>query len=64
MAKNDLRVWGVWDPIISRLEYLSQSYGDCQHIIKLFNKAHRVGCEVVRFDLSPLYRDEKNKVFK
>ena len=58
MRKNDLRVWGVWDPQISRLEYLSESRGNCEKILKLYQAAHRVGLEIVRFDLCPLYRDK------
>ena len=57
MLKNNLRVWGVWDRVISRLEYLSESQADCRNMIKLFEKSHRSGVELVRFDLSPLYYD-------
>lgn len=57
MVKNNLRVWGVWDRVISRLEYLSESQSDCRNMIKLFEKSHRSGVELVRFDLSPLYYD-------
>lgn len=57
MRKNDLRVWGVWDSVISRLEYLSESQSDCRNMIRLFEKSHRKGVELVRFDLSPLYYD-------
>ena len=57
MLKNTLRVWGVWDKVISRLEYLSESQSDCRNMIKLFQKSHRSGVELVRFDLSPLYYD-------
>ena len=57
MIKNNLRVWGVWDRVISRLEYLSESQSDCRNMIKLFEKSHRLGVELVRFDLSPLYYD-------
>lgn len=59
MLKNNLRVWGVWDSVISRLEYLSESQSDCRSMIKLFEKSHRRGFELVRFDLSPLYYDSK-----
>lgn len=58
MIKNNLRVWGVWDRVISRLEYLSESQSDCRNILRLFEKSHRVGVELVRFDLSPLYYDK------
>lgn len=57
MLKNNLRVWGVWDSVISRLEYLSESQSDCNSMIKLFEKSNRRGFELVRFDLSPLYYD-------
>ena len=57
IRKNDLRVWGVWDSCISRLEYLSQSQSDCRHIMELYRKVHRDGIQLLRFDLSPLYYD-------
>lgn len=60
MLKNNLRVWGVWDSVISRLEYLSESQSDCRNIIKLFEKSHRFGVELVRFDLSPIYYDKSS----
>ena len=60
MIKNNLRVWGVWDRVISRLEYLSESQSDCRDMIKLFEKSHRSGVELVRFDLSPLYYDNSS----
>lgn len=60
MLKNNLRVWGVWDRVISRLEYLSESQSDCRNIIRLFEKSHRQGVELVRFDLSPLYYDNSS----
>ena len=60
MIKNNLRVWGVWDRVISRLEYLSESQSDCRHIIRLFEKSNRKGVELVRFDLSPLYYDSSS----
>lgn len=60
MLKNNLRVWGVWDRVISRLEYLSESQSDCRNVIRLFNKSHRQGVELVRFDLSPLYYDSSS----
>lgn len=55
----DMRVWGVWDPVISRLEYLSQSYNDCNQILKLHTKAGRLGLEIIRFDLSAIDRDRE-----
>lgn len=58
MRKNDLRVWAVWDTVISRMEYLSQSYTDCEKVKKLFEKSGRKGLELLRFDLCPLYRDD------
>lgn len=57
MVKNNLRVWGVWDSVISRLEYLSESQSDCRQMIKLFENSNRRGFELVRFDLCPLYYD-------
>lgn len=58
MRKNDLRCWGVWDCKLSRLEYLSEDRASCEQIVRLFAKAKRVGLEIVRFDLSPIYRDK------
>ena len=60
MTKNNLRVWGVWDRVISRLEYLSESQSSCRQIIRLHEQAGRRGLELVRFDLSPLYYDNFN----
>lgn len=60
MIKNNLRVWGVWDPVISRLEYLSESQSGCRQIIRLHEQSGRRGLELVRFDLSPLYYDNFN----
>ena len=60
MIKNNLRVWGVWDNVISRLEYLSESQSDCRNMIRLFQKSNRRGVELVRFDLSPLYYDNSS----
>lgn len=50
----------MWDNVISRLEYLSESQSDCRNMIKLFEKSHRSGVELVRFDLSPLYYDKSS----
>lgn len=58
MRKNDLRVWAVWDPVIHRLEYISESRCDCEKIISLHRKANRLGLEILRFDLCPIYRDK------
>lgn len=55
MDRKNLRVWAVWDNVISRIEYLSQSLVDCEKIVKLFEKSGRRGLEVLRFDLCPLY---------
>ena len=57
MVKNNLRVWGVWDRVISRIEYLSESQSSCRQVIKLFSKSGRTGLELLRFDLCPLYYD-------
>lgn len=57
VRKNDLRVWGVWDPVVSRLEYVSSSYSEASKILKLHKKANRAGVELLRFDLCPLYKD-------
>lgn len=57
MVKNNLRVWGVWDRVISRIEYLSESQSACRHVIKLFEQSGRTGLELLRFDLCPLYYD-------
>ena len=59
MAKvrmNDLRVWAVYDSIIGRIEYLSESQSACRKMIKLFEDSHRSGMSLLRFDLCPLYR--------
>lgn len=60
MTKNNLRVWGVWDPVISRLEYLSESQSASRQFIKVHDPSGRRGLEFVRFDLSPLYYDNFN----
>ena len=57
MLKNNLRVWGVWDRVISRLEYLSESQTACRQVMQLFQKSGRTGLELLRFDLCPLYYD-------
>lgn len=54
MLKKDLRVWGVWDGLTGRLEYVSASQADCRHVIELYRRVHRIGVELLRFDLSPL----------
>lgn len=56
-AKNDLRVWAVYDRVIGRIEYFAESQSDCRRMIELFNKSGRLGVELLRFDLSPLYYD-------
>lgn len=58
MLKENLRCWGVWDSVISRLEYLSESQASCRQMLTLFEKSHRRGMELVRFDISPLYLDQ------
>lgn len=60
MLKNNLRVWGVWDRVIGRIEYLSESQNSCRQFIKLLEQAHRTGFELLRFDLSPLYYDDRS----
>lgn len=62
MVKNNLRVWGVWDPVISRLEYLSQEQSGCRQMIHLHEQAGRRGLELLRFDLSPLYYDKPSRL--
>ena len=57
MLKNNLRVWGVWDRVISRIEYLSESQSSCRQIMHLFQTSGRTGLELLRFDLCPLYYD-------
>lgn len=57
MLKNNLRVWGVWDRVIGRIEYLSESQNACRQFMKLLEQAHRTGFELLRFDLCPLYYD-------
>ena len=63
MRKNDLRVWGVWDRLIGRLEYLSESQSSCRQFMTLLEKAHRSGFELIRFDLSPIYYDSDSRGF-
>lgn len=53
--RKNLRVWAVWDNVINRVEYLSESRVDCEKIVKLFEKSGRRGLEILRFDLCPLY---------
>ena len=57
MVKNNLRVWGVFDRVLGRIEYLSESQTSCRQFMKLLEQAHRTGFELLRFDLSPLYYD-------
>lgn len=61
MQKNNLRVWGVWDRVIFRVEYLSESQSSCRQIIRLHEQAGRRGLELLRFDLSPLYYDSSSR---
>lgn len=60
IRKNNLRVWGVWDRVIGRIEYLSESQSSCRSFMKLLEQSHRTGFELLRFDLSPLYYDDRN----
>ena len=57
MLKNNLRVWGVWDRVIERVEFLSESQNACRQVMRLFEKSGRTGLELLRFDLCPLYYD-------
>lgn len=60
---NDLRVWAVFDHLIGRIEYLSESYSDCCRVKHLYEKSPcRRSIEVLRFDLCPLYHRDKPAV--
>lgn len=47
----------MWDSVLHRIEYLSESQNACRKMIQLFQKSHRTGFELLRFDLCPLYYD-------
>lgn len=56
---NDLRVWAVYDLVISRIEFLSENQSECRKMSKTLERAGR-SVRLLRFDLSPLYRDFPN----
>ena len=59
MRKCDLRLWAVWDPVISRIEISSESQSACRNVLDLMAKNGRTGLQLLRFDLCPLYYDDQ-----
>ena len=55
---NDMRVWAAYDTVIGRIECLSERQADCRKVIEIFEKNHRHGVRLLRFDLCPLYYDQ------
>lgn len=62
---NDLRVWGLYDKLIGRIEFLSESKTECEKIRHLYEHSPMIRkLVIIRFDLSPLYYDAEKYTTK
>lgn len=60
MKREDMRVWAVYDNLIGRIEFLSESRSECDRIKHLYDRSPMIRyLEILRFDLSPLYFNRK-----
>lgn len=59
IAKNDLRIWALYDHLVNRIEFLSESYTEVNRIYHLWKAKGQIrDLEVLRFDLCDLYKDK------
>ena len=56
---NDARVWGLWSNVCGAVVFCDPSQSKVRNALKMFAPEFRRGMEIVRFDLSPIYKQTK-----